>query len=942
MLKRTFLLVLLVSIAPQFLFGAARINTKSQAGRESLTYDKYKTISTNLLEMFIYNFGNFAYDNANVYGKTDGLYFPRGTRKTVVYDAGIWIGAKVNNQTRIAVAEYSSEFATGPMEGETYLPDCPDFRVYKIKRGDDMTNSDYRDWPVAMGAPVDQDGKPMLIGDQMTWAVYNDADSSRHVNSAGSTNPLGVEIQQTTVAFERSSALGHAIFIEFRIINKGGNQLDSAYVSIWADPDLGDASDDLVGCDTLLSLGYCYNSGADAVYGAVPPAVGIDFFQGPIVPGSPTDSARVTGEWRHGYKNLPMTSFNLYVNGTDPGSPLECYNYMKGLTRSGMPVVNPMTNEVTTYVVSGDPQAGTGWIDATPADKRMMLSSGPFTMMPGDTQAVIVAIMVGQGTDALASIGALKEIDTRTQSVFDLNFDIPVAPPSPSVYVRGLDGVVELTWGSEPVGDEQMSPELGQDFLFEGFDLYQGESVHGPWHKFATYDEFNDVAFIYGDVYDPDAGGIQRVIVQRGSNSGLIYHTSLGRNQLDNMPFVNGQPYYFAVTSYSYDHANVTEFLDQGGNLLGHLTETLESWIIGYEATPVIDPGVVADTAYHITGVSDGMVIANYLTPDLLNGHRYEVSFNPDLTWNLVDSTACLMRLTNQTHQEPDYDFAVVDGMMVRTIGPSPGIKNWTWEGGTRWLTGEEAFGGNLALLNGGLWNGPDFFGSNIDETKDYVDVEIRFSPTITQKAYDYLRGGYPNYGFIGYFECPFTIWDVSTNPARQLNALFVENASASTYDSTWFPGVSGVESREYIFIMKSTYSETINPNYADKFPNMDAGDMDILYVLTPKIRPGHDPNTEFEEGQKLIILAAKPNVPADRFQFYAGFRCGDVDADSQSVVNSSDVVYLISYVFGDGPAPRPVKSGDVDNNGRIDLSDVVYLINYIFGGGHEPCYDCN
>lgn len=66
---------------------------------------------------------------------------------------------------------------------------------------------------------------------------------------------------------------------------------------------------------------------------------------------------------------------------------------------------------------------------------------------------------------------------------------------------------------------------------------------------------------------------------------------------------------------------------------------------------------------------------------------------------------------------------------------------------------------------------------------------------------------------------------------------------------------------------------------------------------------------------------------------------CGDVDANGFS--NVSDVVLLINYVFGGGPAPQPPAVGDVDCNGIVNISDVVYFINYIFGGGPAPCEQC-
>jgi hypothetical protein len=63
--------------------------SSQRQGTSALNLDIDMRLDVNNLEMFVYNDGNFAYDNANVLGRTEGLYFPRGTRKTVVYAAGI-------------------------------------------------------------------------------------------------------------------------------------------------------------------------------------------------------------------------------------------------------------------------------------------------------------------------------------------------------------------------------------------------------------------------------------------------------------------------------------------------------------------------------------------------------------------------------------------------------------------------------------------------------------------------------------------------------------------------------------------------------------------------------------------------------------------------------------------------------------------------------------
>jgi PKD repeat protein len=66
---------------------------------------------------------------------------------------------------------------------------------------------------------------------------------------------------------------------------------------------------------------------------------------------------------------------------------------------------------------------------------------------------------------------------------------------------------------------------------------------------------------------------------------------------------------------------------------------------------------------------------------------------------------------------------------------------------------------------------------------------------------------------------------------------------------------------------------------------------------------------------------------------------CGD--ADGNGVVNISDAVYLVGYIFGSGPAPSPLEQADCDCSGTVNIADAVYLIAYIFGGGPEPCASC-
>ncbi len=65
-------------------------------------------------------------------------------------------------------------------------------------------------------------------------------------------------------------------------------------------------------------------------------------------------------------------------------------------------------------------------------------------------------------------------------------------------------------------------------------------------------------------------------------------------------------------------------------------------------------------------------------------------------------------------------------------------------------------------------------------------------------------------------------------------------------------------------------------------------------------------------------------------------YKCGDCNRDA--IVDVGDVVYLINYLFKNGPSPQPLQAGDVNLDTVVDVGDVVYLINYLFKAGQPPC----
>ncbi|UCD93978.1 MAG: hypothetical protein JSU69_09440, partial [Candidatus Zixiibacteriota bacterium] len=383
--------------------------------------DTETMIDVNNLQMFVTNQGGYAEDWGLLLEtqQNDGLYFPAGTDKTVLFSAGIWVGGLVGGQIRLAVGAFDTpEYFQGPADANGVAqPDRERYKVYKIRKDSTIwldpnktgieTNDgtpytrldsarhfdDYSLWvdsAAVDGAPLDALGNPLLIGDQMLWTVFNDGGEHTYDAYSGGTDSLGVEMQATFWGYDLPGALGNTIFAKWIIIHKGADQIDSAFVSLWADPDLGGASDDFVACDTQLSLGYCYNAtNNDNVYGSTPPAIGFDFLQGPIVrrgdpiyPDEIFDTAMVilnTGDTIPEAIKLGMSSFNKYINGTDPDVPAQGYGYMRGFNAvedcPTCPYIDPFTGQPTKYFGAGDPVSPgeEDWIDTNPADRRYML-----------------------------------------------------------------------------------------------------------------------------------------------------------------------------------------------------------------------------------------------------------------------------------------------------------------------------------------------------------------------------------------------------------------------------------------------------------------------------------------------------------------------------------------------------------------------------------------
>ena len=667
-----FTLVMLLSVTTGL---EARDKNVSNFSSTSNYVDSVGTFDGNKIYADVANNGLFL--DYHVSGDS-ALEWPKGTGAHSIFQSALWMGATVNGSIRTIVGDYTQDMGPGPWGGD---PLAAVHRIYKVEKSmlaSPLDFADFQEWPVDFGAPwVDVDGDgvytplpggtdhPEFLGDQVLWFVSNDGDPAYKLNFG--TSPLNVEIQTTMFGFDRPDVFGDMVFLKQLIINKGSDDLVDTYMGLWSDPDLGNAGDDFVGCDVALGLGYVWNDGADSVYDNLSvgtPAAGYDFFQGPMVDCDATEDctegAKMFGTRHPGKKNLQMSSFAFYINGdatyTDPADETEGYFYLQGLRKDGSAYPNEIAGDLydQRFCFYGDPtvtHSNANPVDgnyAASADRRFLMSVGPFTMAAGDSQEVVFGIFHAAGGDALASVSYLKEIDALAQTAYDIDFALPDSPPSPSVTASALADQIILVWGDEPESYNVVS-EVDLDaagnptnFVFEGYNVYQHETASGGGAKkrLATYDIVNGTTEIYDTVFNAELGENINIRTQFGSDSGLSHFESITTDGLNgNSKLITNRAYYYSVTAYGYNADGIPKTLESSPRYLTVRPEVPNTAAVGDDTAAA---GDVISTVH--TGPSQGTVDVVVVDAAQMTGDSYTVTMDdvmPDGTvavnWSLTN-----------------------------------------------------------------------------------------------------------------------------------------------------------------------------------------------------------------------------------------------------------------------------------------------------------------
>ncbi len=455
------------------------------------------------------------------------------------YEAGVYDGQNGTNTQSELFPNYKVPdiIKNWPAHGDVsqgqdyYLAPFYDFN------GDGNYNWQDGDFPwhdVKKDKDCNTERKVSLYGDINFWWIMND---KGNIHTETGADPIGMEIRAQAFAFSSNDEINNMTFYNYELINRGTQTLFNTYFGFFTDGALGDPFDDYVGCDVNRGLAYYYNgdnfdgdNSGFRGYGFSPPAVGVDFFEGPYQDDDGIDNAFGIGTNEAlngiGYgdgiidnERFGMRRFLYYSNTTnganpnqtDPINAADYYNYLRGFWKDGSkfvyggsghisdPDANPLVpcdfmfpgdTDPLGWGTSGVPQPV--WTEQTanntPNDRRFVQSAGPFVLKPGAVNNITVGVVFARALSGnpFSSVEVLRRADDKAQALFENCFKVLEGPHAPDMEIRELNNELILTL-SNPVNSnnfqekyEEFDPFIVADdpnadkfYRFQGYQIFQ-------------------------------------------------------------------------------------------------------------------------------------------------------------------------------------------------------------------------------------------------------------------------------------------------------------------------------------------------------------------------------------------------------------------------------------------------------------------------------------
>lgn len=397
------------------------------------------TLDVNGYPVTIYNDGTFL----------KNLFEENG--KSMISASALWVGGlDLNGNLKFAASTYPStqgtDYYPGPLDlttASTNSAMCQLWdRISTVRRSDIIAHQeDYLDgsidvrvdeifaWPAAGNrfspeyndgldvvsnmdlAPfVDFNGNgiyepdlgeyPDIKGDQAAWYIINDNGGPHNYSLA---TPAQIEIHTMVYGLESDDPLlARTLYYDFRVINRAPTTLFEMYLANWSDmtPPCFGAGTEKIGVDTMTRTAFAYPD--------TTAAISLDNCDTSVLSSTvmPLSTISLLSNRDQPSQLHSFIYFNRINQLTgDPRVSPEMYNYLRGLWRDGTPLTyggsgyNPGSTDTIRFAFPSDPSDTDGWSMCTVQgenvpfdDRRTVMSSGPYDLLPGEGVHVTFAI----------------------------------------------------------------------------------------------------------------------------------------------------------------------------------------------------------------------------------------------------------------------------------------------------------------------------------------------------------------------------------------------------------------------------------------------------------------------------------------------------------------------------------------------------------------------
>ncbi|TAF87214.1 MAG: T9SS C-terminal target domain-containing protein [Flavobacteriia bacterium] len=242
---------------------------------------------------------------------------------------------------------------------------------------------------------------PDIRGDEAVYVIMNDE------SYMPDGNQLRIELHAMFYQFSAGNYLNNTTFLNLRVINRSNINYMNYLQSIFMDFDLGNFSDDQMGCSPEKNLLFAYNGDDDDElnvgegYGANPPCQGLVSLSHPLKCGV-----------------VLNTGQDYFANGD--------YSYwllQNSQWTDTTPWVNPLTNQVTDFTLPDNPNNPNGWseeaLNHPSGDRRGMITIYEPSFRPGTAICSDYAFLYSRVGTRLQNVQDLWNIATSLQALYN-------------------------------------------------------------------------------------------------------------------------------------------------------------------------------------------------------------------------------------------------------------------------------------------------------------------------------------------------------------------------------------------------------------------------------------------------------------------------------------------------------------------------------------------